>query len=70
MFAKEFRDRQVQIGDLLLKVSMKTIVVATGLPTIGDRWFKKENVTRVQINRLLKLEYHATQMGKGFPRHF
>ena len=53
MFAKEFRDKQVQIGYVLLKVSEKTISVATGLPTMGDHWFKKENVTRVQINRLL-----------------
>lgn len=37
---------------------------------MGDHWFKKENVTMEQTNCLLKPKYHATQMGKGFSRHF
>ena len=70
MFAQEFREKQVKIGDLILEVYEKTIVVATGLPMIGDHWFKKENVARAQINRILEPKYHAIQLGKGFPRHF
>ena len=60
----------MQIGDLLLEVSEKTIAIDMGLPMTGDRWFKKENVTRTQIKHLLKPKNHAIQLGNGFPMHF
>lgn len=70
IFAREFRGKQVQIGDLLLEVSEQTIVAVIGLSMMVYHWFKKKNVTRAQTNRLLKPKYHVVQLGKGFPRNF
>ena len=36
----------------------------------GKKWFKKGKLTRAQINRLLKAEFHNVKLGKGFPRYY
>ena len=51
-------------------VSDQSISKATGLPVEGEKWFKKGKLTRAQINRLLKAEFHTVKLGKGFPRYY
>ena len=69
-FAKTFDGNQAQIGDLTLLVFDQSISKATGLPMEGEKWFKKGKLTRAQINRLLKPEFHIVKPRKGFPKYY
>lgn len=69
-FARAFNGKKAQIGDFSILVSERTIAQATGLCREGERWFKKESLTRAQMNCLLKPKYHVVALHKGFPRNF
>ena len=69
-FARAFNGKKAQIGDFSILVSKRTIAQATGLRREGARWFKKESLTRAQMNCLLKPEYHVVTLHKGFPQKF
>ena len=69
-FAKTFDGSQAQVGDLTLVIYDQTISRAPGLPMEGEKWFKKGKLTRAQINRPLKAEFHTVKLGKGFPRYY
>ena len=69
-FARAFNGKKAQIGDFSILVSERTIAQARGLRREEARWFKKESLTRSQMNFLLKPEYHVVALHKGFPRNF
>jgi primosomal protein N'' len=69
-FTRDYNGKKAQIGDFSILVSERTIAQATGLRREGSRWFKKESLTRAQMNCLLKSEYHVVSLHKGFPQNF
>ena len=43
-FAESFDEQKAQIGNLTLSISEYFISQVTGLPQIGEKWFKKQNM--------------------------
>ena len=56
-FARGLKDRRVQVGDLIMEVSEKSITRETRLSTEGECWSKNKTITREQWKKLLKPQF-------------
>jgi hypothetical protein len=65
-FALTFDGCRAKIGDIQLEFSEELIVSATGLATMGQRWFKKSKVEEVPWP-LLFLSQKVTSCDRGMP---
>ena len=57
-FAQSFNGQQVSVGSLKFKVTKAFISKATGLPMVGERWYKKKTVRIGDFTTFLKPPVH------------
>lgn len=43
-FAEAFDGNKAQIGNLTISITKKLIFQVTGLPQVGEKWFKKQHM--------------------------
>jgi hypothetical protein len=67
-FARGFDGKVARVGNIVMEVSEETLSYATGLPRIGERWFKKLHMDVATCNKFLKPEFHNANWAKGVPR--
>ena len=53
-FAQSFDGQQVHVGSLKFKVTEAFISEATGLPMVGERWYKKKTMRIGDFTTFLK----------------
>ena len=56
-FAQSFDGQQVRVGSLKFKITEAFIFEATGLPTTGEKWFKRKTVRIGDFTKFLKPQY-------------
>jgi hypothetical protein len=56
-FSLGFYGKTTRMGSLSFGVSKESIVAATKLPRMGDRWFKNHQLLRSSYNRVFKPEF-------------
>ena len=54
--------------DLEFEVTEVSISAATGIPIIGERWFKSMALISTYAKYLFKPEYQANDLSKSMPR--
>ena len=54
VFAVSLADSRVKVGDLQFRVDERSVALATGLPLIGERWFKYKQMDITEWRQLLK----------------
>ena len=69
-FARGLKDCRVQVGDLVMEVSEKSIIKATGLPTEAEHWSKNMIVTIEQWHKLLNPYYQNVNWSARVPRNY
>jgi len=67
-FALHFDGRKTKVGYLEYEVTQASISVATGIPIIGDKWFKSMDLSSIYVKYLFKPEYQANDFSKSMPR--
>jgi hypothetical protein len=50
------------------EVTKASISAATGIPIIGEKWFKSMALSSSYAKYLFKLEYQANDLSKSMPR--
>jgi hypothetical protein len=50
-------------------VTEASISAATGIPIIGEKWFKAMDFNAAYVKYFLKLEHQASDFSKGVPRN-
>jgi hypothetical protein len=53
---------------LEFEVTEASILVAIGIPIIGEKWFKSMALSSAYAKYLFKLEYQANDLSKSMPR--
>jgi len=53
-FARGLKECRVQVGDIVMEVSKKSIARAMRLSTDGEQWLKNKAITKEKWQRLLK----------------
>ena len=56
-FAQSVDGQQVCVGSLKFKVTEAFISEATGLPMVGERWFKRKTIRIGDFTKFLKPQY-------------
>jgi hypothetical protein len=67
-FVVGFDGKTTHVGSLTFEVTKESIVTATKLPRMGDRWFKNHQLSRSSYNRVFKPKLRAFQEQKGMLR--
>ena len=67
-FTSHFYGLKTKVGDLEFEVSKASISVATGIPIIGEKWFKSMALNASFSKDFLKPEYQDENLSKGVPR--
>jgi hypothetical protein len=67
-FAFHFYGLKTKVGYLEFEVFEASNVAATGIPIIGERWFKSMTLNVSFSKDLLKPEYQTDNLSKGVPR--
>ena len=67
-FARSFDGEKAEFKSLTLTVTEQSIAEATGLPTEGDKWFKRVSLTPSDFNYLLVSHHKNPDWHKGIPR--
>jgi hypothetical protein len=67
-FALQFYGKKTKVGDLEFQVTEASISTATGIPIIGERWFKAMDLSSAYEKYLFKPEYQANELSKSMPR--
>jgi hypothetical protein len=68
-FSLSFDGCRENVGDVQLKVTEKFLIQATGLPTIGQKWFKNAKVEEAPWTLLFK-SWKITRYDRGMPISF
>jgi hypothetical protein len=67
VFAKSYYGKKATVGSLELIVDEADIALATGLPRIGQSWFKTTVTKNLEFRPYLKLEFQGTRWKKSIP---
>ena len=67
-FTKGFDGEKVKFKMMVLRVTEDTIAKATGLPTDGEKWFKRTVLKPSEFNHLLVSDHRDPYWRKGIPR--
>jgi hypothetical protein len=63
----QFYGKKTKVGDLEFEVTEASISAATGIPIVGERWFKALTLSSTNEKDLLKPEYQANDLSKSMP---
>ena len=66
-FAQSFNGQQVSVGSLKFKVTEAFISEATGLPMVGQKWYKKKTMRIGDFTAFLKPQYSMVDWRCGIP---
>jgi hypothetical protein len=69
-FAVGFDGKTTHVGSLTFEVTEESIVAATKLPRMGDRWFKNHQLSRSSYNRVFKPEFESISGEKGYAKEW
>ena len=69
-FVVGFDGKTSHVGYLTFEVTKESIVVATKLPRMGDRWFKNHQLSCSSYNRVFKPEFENNLVEKGYSREW
>jgi hypothetical protein len=69
-FAVGFDGRIAHVGSLNFAVTEESIVAATKLPRMGDRWFKNHQLSCSSYNRVFKPEFESISGVKGYAKEW
>jgi hypothetical protein len=69
-FAVGFDGKIAHVGSLNFAVTEESIVAATKLPRMGDRWFKNHQLSRSSYNRVFKPEFESISGAKGYAKEW
>ena len=69
-FFRGLNDCRVQVGDLVMEVSEKSITRATRLSTDRERWSKNKAITKEQWQRFLKPQFQNVKLTMAVPRSY
>jgi hypothetical protein len=69
-FAVGFDGKIAHVGSLNFAVTEESIVAATKLPRMGDRWFKNHQLPRSSYNRVFKPEFESISGEKGYAKEW
>jgi hypothetical protein len=64
-FSLSFDGKTSHVGSLTFEVSEESIVAATKLPRVEDRWFKNQQLLRSRYNKVFKPEFQNIFGAKG-----
>jgi hypothetical protein len=67
-FSLQFDGKKTKVGDLEFEVTEASILVSTGIPIIGERWFKSMALSSSYEKDSFKPEYQANDLSKIMPR--
>jgi hypothetical protein len=67
-FAVGFDGRIAHVGSLNFAVTEESIVAATKIPRMGDRWFKNHQLSCSSYKRLFKLEFESISEAKWYSK--
>ena len=66
-FAQSFDGKQVSIGSFSFKIIESFIAKATGLPMIGEKWYKKKTMRMGDFSSFLKPRFTMVDWSCGIP---
>ena len=66
-FAQSFDSQQAHVGSLKFKSIEALIFEATGLPMVGEKWFKRKTVRIGDFSKFLKPQYSMVDWKHGIP---
>lgn len=66
LFILSLQDKQVNLAGVNFELSSESIARATGIPDVGERWFKKKKLALSYYEPFLKPRYHQG-CNKFFP---
>ena len=69
-FAVLFYGSIAHVGSLNFVVTKESIVVATKLPRMGDRWFKNHQLSCSSYNKVFKPEFKSILGAKGYAKEW
>jgi hypothetical protein len=69
-FSLSFDGKTMRVGSLTFGVSEESIVAATKLPRVGDRWFKNHQLLCSSYNRVFKPEFQNISGAKGYSKEW
>jgi hypothetical protein len=69
-FAVGFDGKIAHVGSFNFVVTEESIVAATKLPRMGDRWFKNHQLPRLSYNRVFKPEFKSISVAKGYAKEW
>jgi len=69
-FSLGFDKKTTHVGSLSFEVSKESIVVATKLPGMGDRWFKNHQFPRSSYNKAFKPKFERISGEKGYAKEW
>jgi hypothetical protein len=69
-FSLGFNGKTTHVGSLAFEVSKDSIAATTKLPRMGDRWFKKHQLSRSSYNRVFKPKFKSISGEKGYAKEW
>lgn len=66
-FAESYDGNRVMIGSISFTINSAFIYEETGLPLIGEPWFKGKTLVAIDCNSFLKDEYNDPDWKDGIP---
>jgi hypothetical protein len=69
-FAVGFEGNIAHVGSFNFAVTEKSIVAATKLPRMGDKWFKNHQLMHSSYNRVFKPEFESISREKGYAKEW
>jgi hypothetical protein len=69
LFALNFDYKKTRVGDLEFEVTETSISAATGIPILGEKWFKAMVLTSPFVKYLFKPRYRSNELSKSMPRN-
>ena len=67
-FASHFDGRRTKVGDLEFEVTEASISAATGIPIIGEKWFKSMALSLDYEKYIFRPKYQVNDLSKNMPR--
>jgi hypothetical protein len=69
-FAVGFYGKTTHVGSLTFEVTKESVATTTKLPRMGDRWFKKHQLSCSSYNRVFKPEFERISGEKGYAKEW
>jgi hypothetical protein len=69
-FSLDFDGKTTSVGSLTFGVSEESIVAATNISRVGDRWFKNHQLLCSSYNKVFKLEFQNISGEKGYSKEW